>query len=205
MGRIASGVLLVALVAACSREDAPGTPPAPGCQLSFGLCVVGGTTQSCTAAFGTWVDSGCPAASRLGTCVGTGTSGTEITHYYAPYWTEFTAEASCEGAWATEPSPPPPPPPPGTGGEVVSCTLASAACVELIGASPAQQAELQADCAPAPYYVWAESHCALGGAVPGYCEFSPAPGITARLFYSSASYTLEEAQADCGDLGAWVN
>jgi hypothetical protein len=202
MRRIARLALAASLAAACS-SGTPGGPPAPGCDLGGGLCLTGGTAQSCVAP-GSWLAGGCPAESRVGTCVAAASA--EVLVFYAPDYSPWTAEAACDGTWVPEPDPNPPPV---GGGDVVSCALEGVACIELHGATSEQQADLHADCAPAPYYTWSESGCALDGALAGYCEFDPAePGYgeaVARIFFSSAEYTLAEAQATCADQpGVWV-
>lgn len=208
MRGIASAVVVAGLLmAACSPGDGDVGPPPPGCQRSLGVCDQGGTQDACAASFGLWLESGCPAASRLGSCLGTGPDA-GITYYYAPWLSLPAAEAMCDGAWVAQPAAPPPTA--GTGGEVVSCTIESLVCLEVGGASAAQQGELRDSCAPAPFYAWSESGCATGGTVPGSCELQPPDaglsGLRVRIFYSAASFTPAEAQGDCAEQGgAWAS
>ncbi len=199
-------VAAATLAAACSNSSS-SDPATPGCAQLGSTCTAGGamTETVCSAQYGTWLAGGCPTADRVGVCaLATG----EVVSYYSP-WSALSARYACQGTWIAEPAPIANP---GTGPTVtVSCTIAGAFCVDLSGASDSTAVtSFSADCSGDAYYSFSAAACAMPDAVAGYClATDPAyPGTTARIFFSSAYYTVDEARATCtdptGTAGTWV-
>lgn len=196
------------VVTACSGGSKSKPAVVAGCDYGDGLCTSGAgmTAATCEAGGGTFVASGCPSASRVGTCTTSQQGQTVVMSFYSPVYSTADGAEACaglSGTWTPASGG-------GTGGGTttsVRCLWAGDQCWQVTGSlTEADKADIDALCA-GMQGTYAAAPCDTASTVAGYCFYADAgwSGASEKDYYYTASWTLAAAQADCADWeGAWT-